>query len=193
MIITGQLAPGADLNEGQLANSLGISKSPLREAIRQLAQDGLIVTASNRGSVVSSLTLEDAREIYSLRRHLEVLAVRLAAGRVSPEQLGGLRANIESMRQCTSSEDWRAFSEADVEFHLLLAEASGHRRLLRIQHSIQVELLRLVVNRVVGWGLRPEAVPEHELIVEGLAAHDPEVAEARMREHLDEAEAWRRS
>jgi DNA-binding GntR family transcriptional regulator len=191
-IITGRLAPGADLHEGQLCAQLGISKSPLREALRQLAQEGLVVAASQKGSYVSTLTVEDFHEVYSLRLHLETLEVRLAAERATPEQVAELRANVEAMDRAFAQGDTRAFAERDVEFHLLLARFSGHGRLLRIQESLQAEMLRLVMHPLMRAGLRAEAMPEHAGIVDALAAGEADLAEQRMRSHVLHAEELRR-
>lgn len=191
-IITGRLAPGEDLHEGQLCAQLKISKSPLREALRQLAQEGLVVADPHKGSYVSTLTFEDFHEVYSLRLHLESLEVRLAAQRASPGEIAELRANIEAMGKAFAEDDTRAFAERDVEFHLMLARFSGHRRLLRIQESLQAEMLRLVMHPLMRAGLRAEAMPEHDAVVDALEAHDGDRAEERMRRHILDAEELRR-
>lgn len=191
MIITGQLAPGADLHEGQLCAQLNISKSPLREALRQLAQEGLVVATSNKGSHVASLTMDDLHEIYSLRRHIEPLEARLAAQRIGEPEIRWLRANIDALAQCIDRGDVRGFAERDVEFHLMLARISAHRRLLRIQESLQAEMLRLVILRLTHTGQRTETIAEHQAIVDALEVHDPDAAEQQMRIHLELAEAWR--
>src|SRR5262245_7564592 len=87
MVVSGALGPGADINEGQLCAKLGISKSPLREALRQLAQEGLVVATSRRGSHVAELSGADWDEIYSLRAYIEALEVRLVAERATPPQI----------------------------------------------------------------------------------------------------------
>jgi DNA-binding GntR family transcriptional regulator len=192
MIITGALAPGEDLHESQLCAQLGISKSPLREALRQLAQDGLVVAESNKGSLVAPLTFEDFREIYSLRRQIEPLEVRLAVPNIDDATIARLRANTVLLDRCMRAGDNRGFAAQDVEFHLILARTSGHRRLLRIQESLQAEMMRLVILRVVQSGMRTETADEHRAIVDALEARDSEAAAARMTEHLERAEEWRR-
>jgi DNA-binding GntR family transcriptional regulator len=192
MIVTGVLPPGADLHESQLCAQLGISKSPLREALRQLAQDGLVVAESNKGSLVAPLTFEDFREIYSLRRHIEPLEVRLAAAHIDADTIAQLRANTDVLERCMREGDNRGFAAQDVEFHLILARTSGHKRLLRIQESLQAEMMRLVILRVVQSGMRTETADEHRAIIDALEARDGEGAAQRMTEHLERAEEWRR-
>lgn len=190
MIITGVLPPGADLHEDRLCLQLNISKSPLREALRQLAQEGLVIAISNKGSYVAPITLDDVREIFTLRSALETLQVRLAASRITPQDIATLRTNIGEMEAAAGQGDWPVFAEKDVAFHLLLARIAGHRRLLRIQESLQAEMLRLVILHIVHFGLRPGTGTEHHAIVDALAIHDADLAEARMRQHLERASAW---
>lgn len=191
MIVTGVLPPGADLHESQLCAQLKVSKSPLREALRQLAQEGLVVAESNRGSYVTTLTIDDFREIYSLRRHVETLEARLAAEHITNVDVAQLHANTLQLEQCILKGDMRGFAERDVEFHLMLARISGHRRLLRIQESLQAELMRIVILRLSHSGHRPETVAEHLAIIDALEAHDPDQAETCMLAHLERAEEWR--
>jgi DNA-binding GntR family transcriptional regulator len=191
-IIVGRLAPGLALYEGQLCAQLEISRAPLREALQRLAQEGLVVVTEQKGARVSTLTVDDFHEVYSLRLHLETLEVRLAAEHATPEQVAALRANVEAMGTAFAEGNTRAFAERDVEFHLMLARFSGHRRLLRIQESLQAEMLRLVMHPLMRAGLRAEAMPEHHGIVDALEAHDAELAEQRMRMHVLHAEELRR-
>ena len=191
MIVTGILPPGADLHESQLCAQLKVSKSPLREALRQLAQEGLVVAESNRGSYVTTLTIDDFREIYSLRRHIETLEARLAADRITDVEIAQLRTNTTQLERCSLNDDTRGFAERDVEFHLTLARASGHRRLLHIQENLQAELMRIVILRLSHSGQRPETGGEHLAIIDALEKRDPDLAEMRMRIHLERAEEWR--
>lgn len=191
MIVNGLLPPGADLHESQLCEQLKVSKSPLREALRQLAQEGLVIAESNRGSYVTALTIDDFKEIYSLRRYVELLEVRLAAEHITAADIARLRENTRELEQCILNGDVRGFGERDVEFHLLLARLSQHRRLIKIQENLQTEMLRLVILRLNHSGQRPETVEEHLAIIDALQSRDADSAEARMRAHLDSAQAWR--
>lgn len=193
MIITGELPPGADIHEGRLCAQLGISKSPLREALRQLAQDGLVIATSNRGSHVSVLTEEDIVEIYALRRTIEEMAVRLAAGRINPEQVAVLEANVAAMERRKREGDVREFAELDVTFHVEIARIAGHRRLLRVEESLQTEFLRLFIQQIAAWGDEAEmdAVRHHRAIVAALAAHDADAAVAHLRSHILSGERYR--
>lgn len=193
MIVSGELAPGEDIHEGRLCARLNLSKSPLREALRQLAQEGLIELTSNKGCRVAALTAEDIDEIFSLRRYTEALVVRRAAERVTPAQTAELRANIAAMEECRRLGDVAALAKRDVEFHLMLARISGHRRLLRIQESIQADVLRVVMYQVAQFGetAKSNAPYWHSLIVDALEAHDPDRAEEAMRDHIQRGQELR--
>jgi DNA-binding GntR family transcriptional regulator len=194
MIVTGLLRPGADIHEGQLCAQLGISKSPLREALRQLEQEGLVVAASQRGSYVAPFSPEDIAEIYSLRSYVETLEVRLATERATADDLRALHANIAAMEDCARRGDQRGFVERDAEFHLLLARISGHKRLLRVQQSLQTDLLRLMMYHLAGAGNAAvtDASTMHRAIVDALEARDRDAAERLMREHIHRGETLRR-
>jgi DNA-binding GntR family transcriptional regulator len=194
MIVSGELPPGADIHEGQLCAQLGISKSPLREALRELAQEGLVVAASQRGSYVSTFSPEDIAEIYSLRSYVEALEVRLATERATADDIRRLRANVAAMEECARRPDARGFVERDAEFHLLLARMAGHRRLLRVQEGLQTDLLRLMMHhlaRAPGVA-EAEAVTMHRAIVDAVEGGSPDAAERLMREHIQRGEALRR-
>jgi DNA-binding GntR family transcriptional regulator len=194
MIVSGQLPPGADIHEGQLCAQLGISKSPLREALRELAQEGLVVAASQRGSYVSTFSPEDIAEIYSLRSYVEALEVRLAAERATADDIRRLRANVAAMEECARRADARGFVERDAEFHLLLARMAGHRRLLRVQEGLQTDLLRLMMHHLAhAPGVaEAEATTMHRAIVDAVERASPDAAERLMREHIQRGEALRR-
>lgn len=195
MIVTGELAPGSVIHEGDLCERLDISKSPLREALRQLHQEGLIDTISNKGSRVGRLSEEDIEEIYQLRTYIEAMAVRLATEKHTPDDLDVLRGCIQALDVIKSSGNLRAIAEQDTRFHLMLAEISGNRRLIRIQQNLQIEMLRLVMRQFVDWGEAAEsdAVRRHTAIVDAIAANDPDAAEREMRAHIAQGQAFRRS
>ncbi len=195
MIVTGELGPGETIREGPLSERLEISKSPLREALRQLHQEGLIVTVSNKGSKVASLTEEDIREIYQLREYTEALAGRLACQRRTPEQIAALRANVAALAESVGRDSHREVAERDIAFHLLLAQIAGHRRLLRIQENLQTEMLRLVMRQFADWGevAETDAAVKHAAIVDALEAGDADLVEARIREHIRQGKYFRRA
>lgn len=195
MIVTGELAPGAVILEGDLCERLDISKSPLREALRQLHQEGLIDTVSNKGSRVATLSEQDIEEIYQLRAYIESMAVRLACAKRTAPDIADLRNAIHALEAIKSSGDLRAIAEQDIRFHLLLAQISGNRRLIRIQQNLQIEMLRLVMRQFLDWGdaAESDAVRRHTAIVDAIEANDPDAAEREMRAHIAKGQEFRRS
>ena len=125
-ILKGDLKPGERLMELQLASKLGVSRTPIREAIRMLEQEGLAVTMPRRGAEVAKMTLKDMEDVLEIRDALDELAVRLACGKISEEQLGQLVEVKEEFEASTKSKDVKKIAEADVRFHDIIYEATGN-------------------------------------------------------------------
>ncbi len=195
MIVTGELAPESVIHEGDLCERLAISKSPLREALRQLHQEGLIDTVSNKGSRVATLSERDIEEIYQLRAYIESMAVRLACPKHTAGDIVALREGILALDAIKASGGIRAIAEQDIRFHLRLARIGGNRRLIRIQENLQTEMLRLVMRQFADWGdaAESDAVRRHSAIVDAIEANDPDAAEREMRAHIEQGQAFRRS
>src|SRR5688572_1934519 len=120
-IVAGELTPGAKLNEAELAAAMGVSRGPLREAFRALGQAGLVHTEKNRGVFVRQVSLAEANEIYEVRAALEAQIGRLAATRISAQQLERLRGIVKRMHAVGRSRDPDAYFPLNLEFHETLA------------------------------------------------------------------------
>ena len=141
-IVSGDLAPGQRIVEADLAKQLDVSKSPVREAILQLKQDGLVVDApKGRGVVVAPLHATDVGEIYAVRHALEALAARSAAG--APEAGDALRNSVARMRAAVERGDAAAQFQEDLQFHSVLCAASGNRRLNEIFQGLRPDIQRI--------------------------------------------------
>lgn len=188
-IVSGDLAPGQRIVEADLAKQLDVSKSPVREAILQLKQDGLVIDApKGRGVVVAPLKPSDVREIYSVREALEGLAVRVLAADPRPDHLATLRGLVDKMRQALAEGDVRQQFELDVEFHTSLCAATGNRRLQDLFSSLRPDLQRIflfLVNAgaVEGEDSAEQALAEHEALLQAIADGDGELAAARLSTH----------
>lgn len=189
-IVFGELPPGQRLLERELALQLGASRTPVREALRRLAEDGLVSGEPNRGLAVRTLTLEEAEHVYAVREPLEILACRLAARRCSPRQLAILERCILRARRAARASDWRRVILENNAFHDEIAAASGNFVLTRI-----LGLLRNQVNlvRMALWARQPdrpyETFREHWQILEALRSRNPEAAASAGRAHL--RSSWR--
>lgn len=184
-IVSGEFEAGAKLNEVDVANALGVSRGPVREAFRALSQAGLVRVEKNRGVFVRQIMLEEADEFYEVRAALEGLIGRLAARRISIDEIEQLRNIVRRMhlvQKTLRAEDYFALN---VEFHDVLASAARNNALLANYRGVvnQLDLYRrATISRSVG--NIPLSTQEHELIVEAVAARDESRAEALLVQHV---------
>jgi DNA-binding GntR family transcriptional regulator len=189
-IIKGQLAPGSKVNEPQLSKQYGISRGPLREAIRRLEGCKLVEIQANVGAKVVSLNLEQAIEIYEIRESLEGLACRLAATRSTPEDCLNLRQLLAHHEQQIESENGRLYyqKEGDLDFHYLIVQLSGNTRLFNLLCGELYHLLRLYRAQTSSGPSRPElAFKQHHQIVDAIESQDAELAQLLMQRHISGA------
>jgi DNA-binding GntR family transcriptional regulator len=189
-IVSGDLAPGQRIVEADLAKQLEVSKSPVREAILQLKQDGLVIDApKGRGVVVAPLKPSDVREIYAVREALEGIAVRAVVDDPPAERIAALRAIVDKMRQAVATGDVRRQFELDVDFHTALCAASGNRRLQDLFAGLRPDIQRIFLFAANAMTLEgpdsPEqALEQHHALVEALAVADAARATAALEAHF---------
>jgi DNA-binding GntR family transcriptional regulator len=182
-ILGGALSPGDRLTEAQVIERTGVSRTPVREGLRMLEADGLVIAHRGRGTYVAyRLTLEEARLVYQVRLVLEPHLTKLAAARMTDDDLAHVRRLLEDFSQSLGSGPHRA-GQLDADFHLAIYDASRSelRSVLRGYWSrLQLELS----ERIYATELPQGFVREHEAIVEALASGDGDRAAARMAEHI---------
>lgn len=183
-IRAGELGPGDRLIETDLAGRLGISRTPVREAIRRLESDGLVTHLPRTGATVRHLDYAEITELYEMRAVLEGTAARFAARVASDVELDELEAINAEMPAATSS---AALYEANRQFHAVLLNAARNRYLVKSVESIQTTLLILGPSTMEEGGRPEAAIAEHAALIEALRARDPVAAEARMRAHIEAA------
>lgn len=187
-IISGRLRPGDKLVEAHLGEQLGVSRGPVREAIRRLEQMGLVEKIPYRGAFVSNLTRRDIEELQSVRELLEGLAARLLAERRDQQAVTRLQAILDDMRQAAVSGEQSKVIELDADFHDALIDLSEHRLLREVWVLVRGRLRRfLVLKRQRLYGTLEEAVQLHEPIMRAIAAGDAGQAEAMAQHHVFEA------
>lgn len=183
---TGVIGPGERLIELDLAAALGMSRTPIREALRRLEVERLIENAPRRGFVVPTVTLEDLVEIFEIREVLEGLAARRAAQRMGPAEVSALAEAVGQMERARAADDLTGLSEASARFHRLLRSGSKHGRLPAL-----IALLGDSYRSLGAFELAPErvgpALAEHRAILAAIAAHDGDAAERLTREHARQA------
>jgi DNA-binding GntR family transcriptional regulator len=183
-VVTGGLQPGQRVNEAEIARQMQISRAPVREAIRQLEQDGLVVSVPRRGPVVLSLSPADAEEVYTLRADVEARAVRRAISRLTDQDLARLESLIETIREAAAAADRTALLEADIAFHQTIIAAAGWPQLRRIWEGLHPHTLTLYTLRTLSdWS--PELLAErHRAVLAALKSGDADRAAEAIREHI---------
>lgn len=186
LIFTGQLAPGAVISEKQLAAKLGVSRTPVHNAVLQLVKDGLVTQEANHRPVISRVTRADVEEIFDMRRLLECEACRRAALRIDRATLGRLKTWVDELTRAVGDADaLTQWADFDDVFHDAIAEACGSARLaadIRRYRMVHHALNRLRMTA----DLIPQALAEHVAILRALKARSPEAAAKAMDEHLTE-------
>jgi DNA-binding GntR family transcriptional regulator len=180
-----QILPGDLLSENSLARECKMSRTPVREAIRRLAQEGALVVLPNRGVVVARLTMEDLDEIYGVREVLEGLAARLAAQRISEAGLARLRELLDGMERALGAGEHSQFSRLDMEFHGEVAKQARNKRLMALLDTMRTANAAAYFSPSLQ-ERNPRgrtSLSEHRSIYEAIAAHDAETAERRTRDH----------
>lgn len=183
-ILRGDLPAGAQLVEVDLAARLGVSRGPVREALRRLELEGLVENQPRRGAFVVGMTERDVREIYGLRIVLETFAIELAAVRSSGEGVALLRRHIEEMREGLAQRRHHAIAEHDMAFHRQLIDMADHRRLLAVWTPVAVPVHALLSVADTVYTDMPTAIDQHGLLVDAIERRDPEHASSLLREHL---------
>lgn len=185
-IISGEMTPGAKIAEAELATGFGVSRTPLREALLRLSDEGLVAIFPQSGSFVAPINMDAVTEAQFVREHLECAVIRETAERIAPSGLAVLRRNLSEQQEADRENAPDRFYKLDEALHAAFAELAGRAGVWRtIQqgkaHLDRVRMLSLPVANHV-----PHLIRQHRAIVDALAAHDPAAAEATLRRHLRE-------
>lgn len=184
-IVSGEIAAGTKLNEVDVASALGVSRGPVREAFSALSQAGLVRVEKNRGVFVRQVSLEEASEFYEVRAALEGLIGRLAARRISIDEIEQLRAVVRRMHATHKTRRADEYFALNVEFHDLLARAARNNALHANYRGVvnQLDLYRRATISRSQENI-PLSTQEHEAIVDAIAARDERRAEALLTDHV---------
>jgi len=187
-IIAGALKPGERLMELQLAEDMGVSRTPVREAIRKLELEGLVSMIARRGAYVSDLSIRDIAETFEVRAALESLAAGLAAERIVPEELEQLERVLVEIGACEQQGTLERMVELDEEFHALLFSATRNSRLSQIISNLREQIARFRRSSLSTPGRIKAVFHEHKSIVEAISDRNSSLAQALAREHIENAE-----
>ncbi len=182
-IRSGELSPGTPLKEAHIAKQMSVSQVPVREALLQLEHLGLVIRVPDRGTYVTTLSRAEMEQLLSVRCHLEDLAFRLAAKRMTPELEAELRARLRDLEKCAKSNDHFSVAEADLKFHEAVWNASGNAVLAKTLDQLCVSIYAFVSlkRHTAGERLAPVS---HEVLLDALLKRDPKLISRRIREHL---------
>ena len=183
MILTGELAIGAKLNEVALAERLGVSRGPVREAFRALEESGLVHLEKNRGVFVRQISIEEADEIYEVRATLDEWVGRRLAQTATAGQVKELKAIVERMDHATGKNDLDAWHVLNLEFHDRLVEYAGNAKLLAVYRRLVNELKLFRRQTLTQRGSLPVFTREHRDIVAKIAARNAAAAGKALYDH----------
>ncbi len=184
-IIIGKLKPGERLMEIQLAEEMGVSRTPVREAIRKLELEGFVVMVPRKGAYVAGVSVKDIADVFEVRSALEGLAASLAAERITEEEMEELEKVIHLI---SGEEDLLTVFKKDSEFHELIYKASRNQRLTQIITNLSEQINRFRLTSLSIPGRLKIAVDEHKKITEAISGRNADLASALASEHMENAE-----
>ena len=184
-ILRGELKPGERLMEIQLSNKLGVSRTPIREAIRKLELEGLVLMIPRKGAEVAQITEKSLRDVLEVRRALENLAVQLACLRMSPQTLADLKAAARAFEEILGGEDVTAVAEADVAFHDVIYMATDNQRLISLLNNLREQMYRYRVEYLKKKECHKQLLWEHQEIIRAIEAGEIDVATKITEQHID--------
>lgn len=187
-ILRGDLKPNERLMELPLAKKLGVSRTPVREAIRKLELEGLVVMYPRRGAKVAQITVKSIRDVLEIRRVLEVLAVTKACKNITQEGIMQLRTALKQFKDVINSEDLTKVAEADVKFHDTIYNATNNPKLIGILNNLREQMYRYRMEYIKDKTSHIMLVKEHEELVNAIVNRDVKNAAKIAEKHIDNQE-----
>lgn len=184
-ILKSVLKPGERLMEIQLAEELGVSRTPIREAIRKLEQEGFVVIIPRKGAYVSEISLKDLNDVYEIRAALEGLAASLAAERATRDEIDQMEMCLVRETGLLDCDNYLATVESDIELHNLIYKAARNERLYSTLNNLLEQIYRARVASTALPGRKKKSLDFHRRIVESISEHDEEQAQRIAREHIE--------
>lgn len=188
-ILTGELKPGERLMEIHLANRLGVSRTPIREAIRKLELEGLVTMIPRRGAEVAEITEKSLQDVLEVRRALDALSVELACDRISEAELEQLEIACKSFEEAIARKDLKKIAHADVALHDIIVKATGNARLVQMVNNLSEQMYRYRFEYIKDESNHQRLIEEHRIIYESLKQKEKEVASQTAKLHIDNQEA----
>lgn len=187
-ILTGELKPGERLMEIHLANRLGVSRTPIREAIRKLELEGLVTMIPRRGAEVSQITEKSMNDVLEVRRALDALCAELACDRITDEELDHLGKACTAFEQAVRTRDIRKIAQADVALHDIIVQATGNQRLIQLVNNLSEQMYRYRFEYIKDFSQHERLIEEHRIIYRSIVNKDKETASKEAKIHIDNQE-----
>ena len=187
-ILTGELKPGERLMEIHLANRLGVSRTPIREAIRKLELEGLVTMIPRRGAEVAQITEKSMKDVLEVRRALDALCAELACDRISEEEMGKLEEACAGFEKATRTGDTTAIAKADVALHDIIVAATGNQRLVQLVNNLAEQMYRYRFVYIKDESQHERLIEEHRMIYDSIRKKDKEAAARAAKLHIDNQE-----
>lgn len=187
-ILKGELAPGERLMEVKLANNLGVSRTPIREAIRMLELEGLVVMVPRRGAEVAKISVKHLKDVLEVRGALEELSAALACERIEEKEEDDLKKAVEEFKKVVYSEDLMLIAQKDEQIHDVIYHATKNDKLVQMINNLREQMYRFRLEYIKDKQKRSGLVEEHEEILEAILAKDVKRAKEAVRKHINNQE-----
>lgn len=184
-ILTGELKPGERLMEIHLADRLGVSRTPIREAIRKLELEGLVTMVPRKGAEVAKISEKNLKDVLEVRLALDSLGVQLACERITEEGLIELKNACDNFAKVTSTKDATVITKADVALHDVIIRATGNERLQQLISNLSEQMYRYRMEYIKDSAYHTLLIKEHRRIYESIAARDKEKAVREIQGHIN--------
>ena len=187
-ILIGELKPGERLMEIHLADRLGVSRTPIREAIHKLEREGLVTIVPRRGAEVAQITEKSMNDVLEVRRALDALCVELACDRITEEELADLKTACDRFEQCVRTGDSKKIAQADAALHDIIVRATGNQRLIQLVNNLSEQMYRYRFEYIKDSSQHQTLVEEHRIIYQSIVRKDKKTAAEAARTHIDNQE-----
>lgn len=187
-ILTGQIEPGERLMEIKLSDALGVSRTPIREAIRMLQIEGLVHMTPRKGTVVADISKKDLVNVLEVRRVLEELAVTHACRNMTEENIKELRDNLKEFAEAIKNEVPSDIAKIDVAFHDIIYKATDNDRLIQMLYTLREQMFRYRLEYIKDNDTRQTMLKDHEMLIEAIANKDVKSAKCTILSHIDDQE-----
>lgn len=184
-IIDGSLKPGERVMEVQLAEKLGVSRTPVREAIRKLELEGLLIMVPRKGAYVADVSFKDVLDVLEIRASLEGLAASLAAEKMTEEEVQILQMKSREFSKCVENDDVQGMIHKDSEFHDIILKSARNAKLLNIIEGLRDQVQRFRVVYFTEFNKSSYLTQEHQRVLEAISNRDSEVAQKYAQQHIE--------